>query len=661
MIRFLQQDNKLTKILFGVIIGAACISMVVYLIPGLMDNSGANDPTLFATVREPGALGRLFGATSTIKTQEVQQMAEQQMEQRGVPPQYQSMLMSQFVARAGEIVVQRKILEREADRLHLQVSDDDLRRELKDRYGQIFFPDGEFIGEEKYAALLTSHGVSIKDFEDSVKSGMELGRLQAMITGGISVPDSAVRQAYLVSGTKVKFDYAVISSEDLKKTINPPDVALQAFFQESKARYAQAVPEARKIAYIAFDASKVPGAKAPVTDADIQAYYAAHQAQYKSEEQVQTRHILITVAAGADAKTEAAAKAKAEDVLKQIKSGGNFAALASKYSEDPGSKDKGGELPLIPTSGLDPAYAKAAMALNPGQTSDLVRSQFGFHIIQTEKKVPAGVQPLAEVKDSIAQAVEGQKAGAAEQAFAQKLIAAATKDGIDKAAAANGLKAITTDYVERGGIVGGVSDSSGMLGQAFAGAKGAAPASVSTGDGFAVFQVVDIRPAHAPAFADWKAHVLEDFREQNAPQLLQAQLTKLGDEAKKLGDLKKAADELHVPLKSSELVGQDGQVPDLGPMSGPASVAFTLAKGAISGPINTGRDGVVLTVTDKQEPSAEDIAKNFAAVKEQLLGEQRDELFRVYLGTLTEKYEKGGAIKYARAPSKSAAPGIPGL
>jgi peptidyl-prolyl cis-trans isomerase D len=96
-------------------------------------------------------------------------------------------------------------------------------------------------------------------------------------------------------------------------------------------------------------------------------------------------------------------------------------------------------------------------------------------------------------------------------------------------------------------------------------------------------------------------------------------------------------------------------------MSGPASVAFTLAKGAISGPINTGRDGVVLTVTDKQEPSAEDIAKNFAAVKEQLLGEQRDELFRVYLGTLTEKYEKGGAIKYARAPSKSAAPGIPGL
>ena len=80
---------------------------------------------------------------------------------------------------------------------------------------------------------------------------------------------------------------------------------------------------------------------------------------------------------------DAAAKAKAEDVLKQMKAGGNFAELAKKYSDDPGSKDKGGELPMIPTAQLDPAYAKAAMALKPGQTSDLVRSQFGYHIIQT--------------------------------------------------------------------------------------------------------------------------------------------------------------------------------------------------------------------------------------------------------------------------------------
>jgi peptidyl-prolyl cis-trans isomerase D len=111
---------------------------------------------------------------------------------------------------------------------------------------------------------------------------------------------------------------------------------------------------------------------------------------------------------------------------------------------------------------------------------------------------------------------------------------------------------------------------------------------------------------------------------------------------------------MNVPLKTSELVGKDGQVPDLGAMSGPGAVAFTLAKGAISGPINTGRVGVVLSVTDKQEPTAEDIAKNFDQQKEALLSEQRDEIFRVYIGTLTEKYEKGGAVRYAQ---KQPAPG----
>ena len=98
--------------------------------------------------------------------------------------------------------------------------------------------------------------------------------------------------------------------------------------------------------------------------------------------------------------------------------------------------------------------------------------------------------------------------------------------------------------------------------------KGADPAPVSTGDGFAVFQVADVKPAHAPDFAEYKSHILEDYREQQVPQLLNAQLNKLDERAKVLNDLKKAAAEMNVPLKTSDLVGKDGQVPDLGAMSG---------------------------------------------------------------------------------------------
>jgi peptidyl-prolyl cis-trans isomerase D len=655
MIRILQQDNKATKIIFAVIIGAACLSMVAYLIPGIGDNSGSTNAAVYASVRNPGVLGKLDGDTTDIKTTEVNQMAQQQLQQQRLP----DFLLPYMMNRAGQMLVQRAILKHEADRLHLQVSDEDLRRELQTgSFARYLFPNGQYIGDDKYINFVQTYfQLSRSDFEMQVKNDMELNRLQALVTGGVSVSDNAVRESYLAQGMKVKFDYAVVSADDLRKTINPTDPELQAFFQKNAAKYAKAVPETRKIEYVSFDASNLPGGKPAVSDAEIQAYYNHHQDQYQVKEQVKTRHILIQVPAGADAKTDAAAKAKAADLLKQIKAGGNFAELASKNSDDPGSKAQGGELPMIPTSGLDPAYAKAAMALQPGQTSDLVRSQFGYHIIQTEGKEAAHNKPLAEVKEQIVPVLEQQKAGAAEQTFATQLAAEAKQSGIDKTAAAHGLKPVTTDYIPKDGVIGGVADAAQLLTQAFSTAKGAPPVSVSTGDGFAVFQVVDVKPAHAPDFADYKSHILDDYREQQVPQLLNAKLTKLEDRAKVLNDLKKAAAEMNIPLKSSDLVGKDGQVPDIGAMTGPASVAFTLTKGAISAPINVGANGVVLSVTDKQEPSAEDIAKNFDATREQLLSDQREEIFRVYIGTLTDMYTKKGAIKYSqKQPAPGASP-----
>jgi peptidyl-prolyl cis-trans isomerase D len=652
MIRILQQDNKATKIVFAVIIAAACFSMVAYLIPGIGDtaDSGSN-AGVYATVRDPGVLGKFDGDTTDIKTTEVSQMAQQQLQQQRLP----DMLLPYMMGRAGTMLVQRAILKHEADRLHLQVSDADLARELQTgTFARYIFPNGQYIGDDKYISFVQTYfNLSRSDFETQVKNDMELNRLQALVTGGVSVSDSAVRAAVIAQGTKVKFDYALVSTDDIRNSINPTDAELETYFKTNAAKYAQAVPEMRKIEYVSFDASNLPGGKPQVTDADVQAYYNQHRDQYQVKEQVKTRHILIQVPAGADAKTDAAAKAKASDLLKQIKAGANFADLASKNSDDPGSKTQGGELPMIPTAGLDPAYAKAAMALNPGQTSDLVRSQFGWHIIQTEQKDAAHAQPLAEVKSQIVPVLEQQKAGAAEQSFASQLTAEAKQSGLDKMAAAHGLKPETTDYIGKTGVIGGVADSAQLLTQAFAAAKGAPPASVSTGDGFAVFQVVDVKSAHAPEFADYKSHILDDYRAQQLPKLLNDKLTKLEDRAKVLNDLGKAAKELNIPVKSSDLVGKDGQVPDVGSMAGQAAVAFTLNKGQFSGPLNVGTNGVVLEVTDKQEPTADEIAKKFDSTREDLLSQQHEEIFRVYVGTLTELYTKKGAIRYSKKPASS--------
>ena len=651
MIRILQQDSRITKVIFAVIIGAAIVTMVITLVPGIFDNGTANDASVFATVHSPGVIGRIVGETTTIKAVDVQRAAEQQMQQQQLPEFYLQFIMQ----RAGTVQVERAVLKHEADRLGLQVSDDDLRSFLQHGpYGQYLFPGGTFIGQEQYINFVESaFHLPVAQFETEVKSDIELQRLQALVTGGVSVADSAVRAQYLQTGTKVKFDYAVISGTDVKNTINPSDADLAAFFKSNAVHYANAVPETRKIEFFSFETSNLPGGAPAVSDADAQAYYQSHLDQYKTPEQVKTRHILITVPKGADAKTDAAAKAKAEDILKQVKAGGNFSDLAKKNSDDPGSKDQGGDLPMIATSSLDPAYAQAAMALNPGQTSGLVRSSFGYHIIQTESKQAAEVKPFAEVKASIIEQLQSQKAASAAQNYATQLTAEAKKNGLDKTAAAHNLHVITTDYVAKGGIIPSLADSSGLLAAAFNAPKGAAPQSASSGEGYAIFQVQDIEAAHAPDFASYKPRILDDYRSQKTPELLNAQLIKLSDLAKKLGDLHKAAAQMNLTVKSSDLVGRDAQITDIGSLTGAASVVFTMPIGGISGPINEGVNGAVLQLTDKQEPTAADIAQHFDETKQTLLNQQRQEAFSVFVDSLMNRYEKAGAIIYSKKPAQS--------
>jgi peptidyl-prolyl cis-trans isomerase D len=652
MIRFLQQDNKLVKGVFIVFIAAAVGAMVITLVPGIFDNvgGGGSDPNIYANVKETGFFGRIFGENLPVTQTEIQRAVQQQTQGRQVP----AFLMSYYESRVAPQIIQEKIMKIEADRLGLQVSDADLLAVMHEgELGQAIFPGGKYIGDDGYIDLVQSMNMTRTQFEDYIKERLELTRLYGMVTGGVTVSDNEVRQKYMVDGTQVKFDYAVIQSADLAKTIHPTDSDLQAFFKQNAARYASAIPETRKLDYFSFGADQLPGGKPTVSDADLQAYYDAHKDAYAVKEQVKARHILISVPQGADAKTDAAAKAKAQGILDQIRKGGDFAALAKANSDDPGSKDSGGELGFFTKGKMVPAFEQAAFALKPGQTSDLVKTDFGYHIINVEEHDQAHEKTLAEVKPEIEPVILQQKLGKAESDYANQLAAEAKKDGIDKTAAAHNLKAITTDYIAKDGVVSGVSDSTAMLTQAFTVAKGGPPTSVSTGDGYAVFQVVDTKAPHAPSFDDYKSHLVTDYRDQQVPQMLTAQLKKLDDLAKQLNDLHKAADPLKIPVKSSDLVGKDGQVPDVGSMSGPGAVAFSLNKGGISGPIDNGSAGVVLEVTDKQQPSAEDIAKNFEETRTKMLNTKREEVFELYIGTLQDRYEKAGAIRMRVKPATS--------
>jgi peptidyl-prolyl cis-trans isomerase D len=650
MIRFLQTDNRVTKALLVVIIGAASISMVVYLIPGL-SGAGAAAPDTYAIVY-PHWYSRYLSSGDTVTQTRVDQVARNQLRQRG--PQYENnaMLVQFFEQQVGQQLVQQQVLLQEAHKLGIKATDDDVRQYLHTGpTGEVIFPDGKYIGDDAYAQLVNDRlNMSVKDFEDGIKDDIAARRLQALITSGVTVGDKEVRDTYLKQNVKIKFDYAVISSDDLRKTINPSDSDLEAFFKKNAARYAQAVPEQRKIAYFAFNAGQVPGGAPAPTQQQIQQYYSEHLSDYQVPEEATSRHILISVAEGADAKTDAAAKAKAEMVLKQLQAGGSWADLAKKYSDDPGSKNSGGELGPAQRGKMVPAFDNAIFTQKIGDIA-IVKSNFGYHIVQVESRTTAHTKPLSEVQGDIVAALERQDSAVAEQDYAATLTSEAIKNGLEKTAAAHHLDLVTTEPVGRDGVIPALPDSAQLLSKAFTTKPGDPPQSAPTGEGYAIFQVTGIAPAHAPTFADWKSHVLDDYRDEQLPMLLSQKTKDLADKAKASNDLAKAAKEEGATVKTSDLINQTGQVPDFGEVGQVAPQLFDMNVGAISGPIETGRTGVVAKILDKQEPSADEIAKNLDQTRDQLLDERRNEAFSVFMGGVWDYYKKHNRVRFnAKTP-----------
>ncbi len=658
MIRFLQsKDNRLVKAVFVVIIGVVSVGMVVYLIPGLT-GQGATTADTYAVIY-PHWYSRFLASGDTVSEQRVEKMARQQLQQQRYPDN--PMILGLFEQRVGQQMVQEQVLLDEADKLGVHATENDVVKYLQTGApGQVLYPGGKFIGTEQYASLIaTRFNLSVGEFEDDVRRDITVRRLQALITAGVTVSDQEVRDAYRKDAIKIKFDYAVISADDIRKGINPSDSELEAFFKKNAARYANAFPEERKVTYFAFTPNDIPGGVPQPSQQEIQQYYTAHQSEYATPEQARSRHILIEVPAGADAKTDAAAKAKADDILKQLKGGANFADLAKQYSADPGSKDKGGELGFARQGTMVPEFDKAIFSQKIGDIA-IVKSQFGYHIIQVEERQAAHAQALNEVLPTIQATLIRQKEAAAEENYAHTLTSEAIKNGLEKTAAAHNLQVVTSPlFGQQGGVISALPDGSQLITKAFESKQGDPPQYAQTGEGYAIFQVTGVQAAHAPDFVSWKPHVLDDYRNEQLPILLSQKTADLDAKAKASNDLAKAAKEVGATLKTSDLVAPDGQVPDLGQVAQVAPQLLDLPVGAISGPITAQRTGVVAKILDKQEPSADEIAKNFDQLRDQMLQQKRSEAFQVFLSTVMADYKKNNRIRL-NAKSQPG-PSIPGM
>ncbi len=642
MIRFLQTPGPALKIVLSAILVVICGSMVVTLIPGFGSNLGLGGPA-------QGVVATVGGqpVTSVEVQREARQMLKQQFPQGGAQ---EAMLLPFFARQAAERLILQKAVIAEAERLGLRATNNELRDELQHgQYGPTFFPGGNFVGEQQYESMLEQANLTVPQFEQGVKDEILFNKLRDLVAQSALVTDAEVRQEFERRYVKVKFDYAVLRKDDLLKEIHPSETELKAFYEHNKAAYTNSIPEKRKIKYAVVNAAKIQ-AQTQVSRLDLQAYYNEHRDEFRVGEQVNVRHILIkTPPLSPDGKADpqgvAEARKKAEDVLKQVKAGGNFAELAQKYSEDPGSAKEGGSLGWIQRGRTVPEFEKEAFSLPKGGTSDLVQSSFGFHIIHVDDKQEAHVKTLDEVKAQIEPLIKMQKAAQTAQAEADSLLTAARADGLDKAAPAKGLEVINTDFVSRSDVLPGVGSSPQFMNEVFSQEEKSPPDVFQVAQDYVIFQVVGKKPAATPTFDEIRSQVETEFKSQRAAALLSQKTQELSDRAKAEHDLKKAAKELGAAYKTSDPVQPDGQVPDLGSMGGGASVAFTMQPGAISGPIDNGTTGAVLELLERQEPAATDFPAKEDQLREALLQKKRQDLFGLFLGNLRAQMEKSGKIK----------------
>jgi peptidyl-prolyl cis-trans isomerase D len=660
MIRFLQTPGPLKKIILSALLLIICGGMVITLIPGGLGSDLLGQPS-------QGVLAKVAG--QDITTQEVRDraraIAEQQVAQYGpMGKQLLPMIMPRAISQSVEQLITGRAIVAEAERMGLKATPEDVRDELQHgRYGATLFPGGKFIGEQAYESLLAQNNLTVATFEQDVKNEILEQKLATLITGSASVSDADIRQEFQKRNTKVKFEYAVLSQDDIRKGLHPTDEELKAFYARNQARYKDSIPEKRKIAYAFLDKSKVMG-QVQVAPEELRAYYNQHQNEYRVQDEVKVSHILIkTPVAGADGKVDEKgveeARKKAEDVLKQVKGGAKLEDLAKKYSDDPSAK-QGGELGWIGRGRTVPEFEKAAFSLGKGQTSDLVKSSYGFHIIRTEDKHDAHLKTLDEVKDQIEPLIRQQKASRMLENAGNALLDQARSQGLEKAAAAKGLNVVTTDFVSRTDMLPGIGSSPQFMDAVFSEREKAPPDMAQLGQGAVVFQLLAIRPPATPTFEEIRSKVENEFKNERASILLNQKTQELSDRAKTGHDLKKAAKELGAAIKTSDFVLPDGQVPDIGSMTGQASVAFSLKPGEISGPITAGTNGVVLSLLEKQEPTDQDFAAKKDQIRDGLLRNKQQDLFGMFLSNLRQQMEKTGKIKVNEQEMKNLTKGQAG-
>ena len=512
----------------------------------------------------------------------------------------------------------------EAERQGITASDEEVRGRILAL--PAFNENGRFIGDQRYRQLLNMQNPPMRpdEFEDQVRRSIIVEKLQGALTDWLTVNDAEVEAEFHRRNEKVKLAVVAFPADKFRESATATDAEVSAHFDAHKEEYR--VPEKRKIKFALIDLQAIRQAT-PVSAQDIERYYQDNQPQYSTPEQARASHILLKT----EGKDDAAVKKQAEDLLAKVKAGGDFAALATQFSEDEASKAKGGDLDFFGKGQMVPEFEQAAFKLEPGQISDLVKTSYGYHIIKMVEKKPASTRSLEEVRAQIEDQLKWERAQAEAQRRADSLSGKLQKPAdLDTVARPAGLTVSETGFFAREDPIAGLGMAPAVAQQAFTLNEGQVSDAIRTPQGIAFITVTGKEDSRLPSLEEVKARVREDVLKTKAVDVARQKAASVASQLKS-GDFNAAAKAAGLEVKTTDLIARGAPVADIGVSPAIDAAAFALPANAVSDPIVTDNGAVIVKVVEKKDVTAEELKTGRDQLKDEMLGARRNQFYSAYM------------------------------
>src|SRR5947207_862966 len=607
-------------------LGLVVLSFVIFYIPEFMRSTGA-DAAAGETIAN--VAGHEITAVEFRRTYQAQlqayrasyggNMSEQLLKQLGIDQQILQSLVDERAALA------------EAERLGIKASDEEVRQRIFAM--PAFQENGNFIGEQRYQQLLRLQRppLSTSDFEDTIRRTVAVEKLRATVTDWLSVGEKDLEQEYRRRNDKVKLAVVSFTADAFRKDVSATDADVASYFEAHKNDLR--VTEKRKIRYLRIDVEAMR-AKVNVPPGDIERAYNNDIEQYTTPEQVRASHILLKT----EGKDEAAVKTRIEDLLKQARAGADFAELAKKYSEDEGSAKNGGDLDFFQRGRMVAEFDQVAFSLQPGQISDAVKTQYGYHIIKLVDRKPATTKTLAEVRQQLSDRLSYERAQAQAADLAQKLGGEISRPvDLDRVARANGLTVQESGFFTRDEPIMGLGPAPEATSRAFEMKPGDVSGSTRVSRGFVFLTLLAKQDPYVPKLEEVKDRVRDEVIKDKARTVSKQKAVEIAAKLKSAGDFEKAAKAAGLEAKTTELITRDSPIPDLGSAPAVEDAAFKLPVGAVSDAIATDTGSAVVKVLEKKETTPDEWKTAQERFRQELLTDRRNRFFTAYMAKAKQK------------------------